>query len=181
MLHWSFLKRFRTSVYLASVCRSLQCLVSALTLAGVGGLLLRFACSVVLRGGGRCRQISLACVGSTRSVPATLGLPPLRACVLSPSTLLGLPAALQGAAPSCVDFPGPSCSGSGFRVLHKSTDSVGPGFCAFPGPNSSGSQELERTLPQCSGLLPSAVPASVSARPPVWCTLCLFWGAGLWL
>ena len=26
---------------------------------------------------GRCRQMSLACVGSTHSVPATLGLPPL--------------------------------------------------------------------------------------------------------
>ena len=30
-----------------------------------------------------CKQISLACVGSARSVWATLGLPPLTACVLS--------------------------------------------------------------------------------------------------
>ena len=38
-------------VYLASVCRSLQCLISALTQAGGGGLLFRFASSVMLRGG----------------------------------------------------------------------------------------------------------------------------------
>ena len=35
-----------------------------------------------------CKQISLACVGSARSVLATLGLPLLMACVLSQSTLL---------------------------------------------------------------------------------------------
>ena len=52
---------------------------------------------------------------------------------------------------SCVHFPGLSCSDSGFRVLHKDVDSVGPAFCAFPGRSSSGSQELdERTLPGCS-------------------------------
>ena len=38
-------------VYLASVCRSLQCLISALTQMGGGGLLFRFDCSVVLWGG----------------------------------------------------------------------------------------------------------------------------------
>ena len=47
---------------------------------------------------GRCRQISL-CVGSTHSVPATLGLPHTGVSVLSPSTLLRLPAALCGAGP----------------------------------------------------------------------------------
>ena len=44
----------------------------------------------------QCKQISLACVGSARSVWATLGLPPLTACVLSQSTLLRLQVALQG-------------------------------------------------------------------------------------
>ena len=38
-------------VYLASVCWSLQCLISALTHAGGGGLLFRFTCSVLLQGG----------------------------------------------------------------------------------------------------------------------------------
>ena len=99
---------------------------------------------------GRCRQMSLACVGSTRSVPATLGLPPLTGVCFpclhcSGSRLLSRERAL-----SCVHFPSLSHSGSGFRVLHKDADSVGPAFCAFPGRNSSGTQELdERTLSGC--------------------------------
>ena len=53
---------------------------------------------------GRCRQISL-CVGSTRCVPATLGLPRSWVSVLSPSTLLRLPAALYGAGPALSAVP----------------------------------------------------------------------------
>ena len=67
---------------------------------------------------------------------ATLGLPPLMACVLSRSTLLRLQVALPGNclkwALGCVHFPGLHCSGSGSQVLHKGTDSVGPVFCALP-------------------------------------------------
>ena len=48
---------------------------------------------------GRCRQVSLACVGSARGVSATLGLPPL------PSTLLRLQVALQGAGPGLRALP----------------------------------------------------------------------------
>ena len=48
---------------------------------------------------GRCRQMSL-CVGSTHHVPATQSLPHSRVSVLSPSTLLRLPAALYGAGPA---------------------------------------------------------------------------------
>ena len=43
-----------------------------------------------------CKQISLACVGSAYSVPATLDLPPLTECVLCQSTLLRLQVTLQG-------------------------------------------------------------------------------------
>ena len=53
---------------------------------------------------GRCRQISL-CVGSTRRVLATLGLPRTGVSVLSPSTLLRLPAALYGAGPALSAVP----------------------------------------------------------------------------
>ena len=57
-----------------------------------------------------CKQISLACVGSARSVWATLSLPPLMACVVSQSTLLKLQVALQGncltLALGCIHFPG---------------------------------------------------------------------------
>ena len=51
-----------------------------------------------------CRQISL-CVDSTRRVPATLGLPRTGVSVLSPSTLLRLPAALYGAGPALCAVP----------------------------------------------------------------------------
>ena len=112
-----------------------------------------------------CKQISLACVVSARSVSATLGLPPFMACVLSQSTLLRLQVALQGNCPkwalSCMHFPGLICSGSGSWVLHKGTDFVGPAFCALPGPRSSGDQVLgDRTLPGglCI-LITSQVPA----------------------
>ena len=57
-----------------------------------------------------CKQISLACVGSARSVSATLGLPPLMACVLSQSTLLRLQVAL----------PELSEAGPGLRALPRS-------------------------------------------------------------
>ena len=53
---------------------------------------------------GRCRQISL-CVDSTHSVPATLGLPRTGVSVLSPFTLLRLPAALYGAGPALSAVP----------------------------------------------------------------------------
>ena len=54
---------------------------------------------------GRCRQISLLCVGSTPRVLATLGLPRTGVSTLSPSTLLRLPAALYGAGPALSVVP----------------------------------------------------------------------------
>ena len=83
-----------------------------------------------------CKQISLASVGSARSVWATLGLPLLMGFVLFRSTLLRLQVALQGnclrPALGCMHFPDLSHSGSVSRVLHKGTDSVGAAFCALP-------------------------------------------------
>ena len=83
-----------------------------------------------------CKQISLACVGSACSVWATLGLPPLTACVLFQSTLLRLQVALQENslkwALGCMHFLGLSCSGSGSQVHHKGIDPFGHAFCALP-------------------------------------------------
>ena len=98
--------------------------------------------------------MSLVCVGSTRSVLATLGLLPLTVRAF-PSTLLRLQNCsrllYRERALSCVHVPGLSCSGSSFWVFHKGSDSVWPVFCAFPSPSSSGSQELEKhTLTRCS-------------------------------
>ena len=82
-----------------------------------------------------CKQISLACVGSAHSVSAALGLAPLTACVLSFYTSQALCCSAGNyprRALGCIHFPRLSCSGSSSWVLHKGTDSVGPGFCALP-------------------------------------------------
>ena len=122
---------------------------------------------------GRCRQISLVCVGSTHSVPATLGLPPT-------SRVHAFPI-YTAQALRCSIWSGPciACSSS-FRVFHKSADSVGREFCAFPTGAAQASRGVMGALsPGAVRLLPSVVSASVSAL--VRCTLCLFWGADLWL
>ena len=91
----------------SSFCKSLQCLISVLTQRGEGGHLFSLTCSV-----GReehCKQISLACVGSARSVWTTLGLPQLTvACAFQVYTAQA-----------------PGCSAG---ELSK----VGPGLCALP-------------------------------------------------
>ena len=86
-------------VYLASVCRSLQCLISTLTQASGGGLLLRFACSVVRRGGRGTADKCHWRVWGALAVFRPHWACPSRVCA-SPSTLLRLQAALQGAGPA---------------------------------------------------------------------------------
>ena len=87
---------------------------------------------------GRCRQISLAHVGSTHSAPATLGLPRSR-CLCFPRLHCSGSQLLYGERP-CV-----AC-GSSFRVLHKSADSVGPAFCAFPTVATQAARSLTGSL-----------------------------------
>jgi len=137
-----------------------------------------------------CKQISLACVGNVHSVWATLGLPPLTACVLSWSTLLRLQVALQGnslkCALGCIHFPGLSLSGSGSWILHKGTDSVGPVFCALPR-----SEQLRRPgawlvhspqVGQCDLSPPWSQPLGflgAQREHHLRCAMCLLWGADL--
>ena len=73
-------------------------------------------------------------------------------CVLSPSTLLRLPAALYGAGPALRVVPV-------FRYSTKAQTRLG--LCFVPSPaSSSGSQELDRrTLPRCSALSSPVGPA----------------------
>ena len=80
-----------------------------------------------------CKQISLACVGSASSVSATLGLPPLTAFLVYTVQALGCSAGncLRGAL-GCMHFPGLGHLGSGYWLLHKGADLVGPAFCALP-------------------------------------------------
>ena len=139
-----------------------------MTQAGGSGLLFRFTGSVMLRGGrGAADSYCYVCVALT--VSGHTGFALTHGCVLSPSTLLRLPAALYGAGPVFL------CSSS-FRVLHKSADSVGPVFCTFPIPSSSGSQELDwHTLPRCSAPSPLCGPSlSFRTHQSGACALCLF-------
>ena len=151
-------------MYLASVCRSPQCLISALTQAGRGGLFFRFACSVLLCGGRGTADNYHWWVWGALAVFRPHWVCPRWRCVCFPCLhCSGSKLLYNERALSFVHFPGLSRSDSGFRVLHKDADSVGPEFCAFPGWSSSGSQELdEHTPPGCRAPIPSAVSASVS-------------------
>ena len=131
-------------VLTSSVFKFLWCLISAQTQGDEGGHLFRLTCSVVLWGG--CKQISLTCVRSARSVQTTLGLPQLTAACAFPAYTAQAPGCSAGHCPKwtlCfMYFPGLSCSGSGSRVLCKGTDLVGHVFCAFPVPSSSSNPVL---------------------------------------
>ena len=159
---------------MASVCRFLQCLISALTQAEGGSLLFRFACSVMLRRGrGTADQCHWPVWGALAVYWPQCICPRSRVCVFPVYT---------AQAPSCSIWSGPciACSSS-FPVFHKSADSVGPAFCAFPGLSSSGSQELDEcTLPGCTAPYPlSGSSLSFHTRQLGACTLHLFLGAGL--
>ena len=103
--------------------------------------------------------MSLACVGSTRTVPATLGLPPLWRVNFPRLHCSGSRLLYRERALSCVHFPDLSRSGSSFRVLHKSTDSVGPAFCAFPARAAQAARSLTSTLPGCGSPSPLRRPS----------------------
>ena len=130
-----------------------------------------------------CKQISLVCAGSARSVLATVGLLPLTGRVLPQSTLLRLQVALQGNCPKWalgfVHFPGLSHSGSGSWYSTKAQTWLGLCFVPFPGPSTSGDQVLgERTLPRRSYHLPGPSCSVCGACPS---PLCLILGGDLWL
>ena len=109
---------------------------------------------------GPCRQVSLACERSTRSVPATLGLPPLTAYVLSPSTLFRLQAALQGAGPELHVLPRPKPLRFRFLGTPQRRRLGWACVLCLPGRSSSDNQELDKcTLPRCSGPSPLRGPS----------------------
>ena len=92
--------------------------------SGGGGLLFRLACSVVLWGGRDTANIYHWHVGSACSVSATLGLPLLKACVLSLFTLLRLQAALQRVGPEFRALPRSKPLSFGFSGTPQRPDSV---------------------------------------------------------
>ena len=115
-------------LHFLSVCKSLQCLISALTEGGTGGHLFRLTCSVVLWGG---RNTANKYPWHVWGVLTVAG--PHWVChsprwhVLPGSTLLSLQGALQGDSPKWalhfVHFPGQSHSGS--RLFCRGTDPDG--------------------------------------------------------
>ena len=164
LLHRTFLKRFPLSIWLLFAVS----LVSNFR-PDTGGrrwslVQVRWFSRAAGRAG-RCRQIS-PCVGSTRSVPATLGLPPLMGVCFprlhcSGSRLLYMERALR-----CVRFQfsdSPQKHGLGWACV----------LC-LPHPSSSGNQELDwRTLPGCMHLLPSASPSPVPVHTSRVCAPCV--------
>ena len=112
---------------------------------------------------GHYRQISPACVGSAHSVLATLGLPPLTACVLSPSTLLRLQVALQAVVPELHALPSPKPLR--FRFLGTAQRPRLNWACVLclPIRAAQGTRRLKSALSLGAlHLIPSAVPDSVS-------------------
>ena len=138
-----------------------------------------------------CKKISLACVGSTCSVLATLGMPLLTACVLSQSTLFRLQVALQGNclkwALGCMHFPGLSHSGSGSGTPQRHRQCWAGVLC----PSQVQAAQVTRCL--ASALSPGwqcilSHPLSqllsfldVQRECHLRCVMCLLWGADLWL
>ena len=88
---------------------------------------------------------------------------PHRVC--PPQGGLCFPRVCTAQAPGCSKWSGPCVEcGSGFRVLHKSADSVAPACSVFPGLSDSGSQRLAHTLSGCGAPFPSAASGSGSQR-----------------
>ena len=149
-MHRSLLKPF---VYLASVCWSLQCLNfhpdRQAEVVSCSGSLVQSYCE---EGGALQTNITGLC-GEQSHCSRRTGFAPAHGCVLSPSTLLRLPAALYGVGPALRAVPV-------FGYSTKARTLLG-----LRSRSSSGSQELDgRTHLQCNAYYPSAVPASVSTR-----------------
>ena len=136
-----------------------------------------------------CKQISLACLGSARSVWVTLGLPPHMACVLFPSTLLRLPGCSVGELSKAdpVFHALPRSKLLRFRFLG-TPQRHRLGWVCVLCPSQVRAAQVTRYLasalsPGTVRLIASPVPAaqfpgcSAVTLPQV----CLFWAADLWL
>ena len=157
-MHLSLPQRFLLLFILtSSVCKSLQCLISALTQEGDGGHLLRLTCSVVLWGG---RDTANKYHWHVWGVLAVCGPPWVYHSpgqrVFPRSTLFRLQGALQGHCPKWalhfMQSPGLSCSCS--RELCRGTDPDGLCILCLPGQSTSGNPVLdEHTVPDAPCIL----------------------------
>ena len=100
---------------------------------------------------GRTLQRNISGVFEESShVWTTLGLPQLMTMCAFQVYTFRLQGSSQGYCPKqslCfMNFPGLSCSGSGFQILHKGTNSVGHAFCALPSSEQPGDQLLGKHI-----------------------------------
>ena len=148
----------------SSVCKSLQCLTSALTQGGKSGHLFRLTCSIVLRGGRNTANKYHWHVWGVLTLSGPHWVCPHSRCLCFPCLhCSGFRLLCREQALGCMHF-----SGSGSQVFHKSTDSVGPAFVPFHDPSSSGDQVLgEHTVLMCGASyhLPSSRRLVSQARP----------------
>ena len=184
-MHLSLPKQFPLFILASSVCWSLQCLISTLTQGGGGGHLFRLTCSVVLWGGRGTANKCPWCVWGVLAVSLPHWVCPRSRRVCFPGLhCSGSRLLCREQALGYMHFASLSCSGSGSRVLHKGTDSVGPAFCALPR-----SEQLRRFA---SAVTPGAGSCITSPSQPLGflggsgrarlrCAVCLLWGAELWL
>ena len=152
----------------SSVCKSLQYLTSTLTQGGKGGYLFRLTCTIVLRGGRNTAYRYHWRVWGVLTVSGShwVCCHSRRVCFPGPHCL-GFRLfcwELSEAALGCVHFPGLCRSGSGSRVPHRGTGSVGPAFCALPR-----SEQLRRSgawpahTPQVRRILSSPRPSPLAS------------------
>ena len=85
LLHLSLPKTFPLFILASSVCKSLQCLISALTQGGEGGHVFRLTCSVVLWGGRKTANKYAWRVWRVLTVSMTHWVCPCSGCVCFPS------------------------------------------------------------------------------------------------
>ena len=117
---------------------------------------------------GGALQADIAVCGEHSLRSGHTGFAPAHGCVLSPSTLLRLPAALYGACPALRTVP----------VFGSSTTArtrLGLRFVPSPAGAAQAARSLMGALsPGAVRLLPSVAPASVSAQASWVCAPCLY-------
>ena len=117
-----------------------------------------FACSVACGEGGALQTYRWRVWGEHSQCSGHTGFAPAHGCVLSPSTLLRLSAALSGAGPALRAV-------AVFRYSTKVRTRLGLRFVLSPAPAAQAARSLTGMLsPGAVRLFPSAVPASVSAH-----------------
>ena len=151
----------------------------------------RLTCSVVLWGGRNTADKSHWRVWGVLAVSRPHFPPAHGVCAFMVCTCQALGCSAENClrrALGFMHFSGLSRSGSGSRVLHKDTDSVGPEFVPFPGPSRSGDQMGgEHSIPQVGGCVLSPSRSQLLSFlggcgcTPLRCALCLLVGADLWL